>query len=879
MHHKTSKLLKNLSIISFIVLLSGIACAPEKNNAFSNSYHNTTSHYNAYFIANEDIKEIKSIIEEGYDWNYNLILPVFPQFDTVVASSYTEQIEHCIKKASLAIQMHRGSNWEDNAYILIGLARFYSVDYVNAIETFKYVNTKGKGDDEKHEALVALMRTFIEYGELANGIAVSDYLKREKLNKKNLKNLYLNRAYLYQKREDLDNMVRNLIQAEVLITESEERARVNFIIGQVYQSLGFDGESFQYYKRTLKSNPAYELSFYTKLNMAQVTQLAKTNDLKKIRKYFKKLLKDRKNEEFKDKIYFEMANFEIKHGNLGLGIEHYNSSIRSSVNNNRQKGHSYWALGKIYYDSLTDYKTAKLYYDSTLAVLPKDEIEYDAIQNRSEILSNFVEQLTVIHNNDSLLNLSKLSSDSLDVFLTEYLLKKQAEEEEKLKEERRKKRQEEQLAAQQFNDPFGNSSSQDFGSQNFEGGVWYFYNANSISKGQSQFKSSWGSRPLEDDWRRANKPRSLGSSDQEENAENEQENEAQKKDIKKDTPNSEEQLKAEKEQLIATVPYTDEQQQKLLGEIENATYKLGNIYNFDLNESKNAIETFETLLTRFENTEYKPEVLYLLYLICKEESLNDKAQVYKNLLLEEFPNSIYAKLLINPNYIAESQAASEKLKKMYAEAYNLYKEGSYKEALDIVNDGNREFPDNNFSDNMQLLKILIQGKSESIYKYEASLKGFQTAYPESELISYVDSLVNASEQFQINLVNSTKAKFINKLNKTHIFVFAYEKDPELSEALPEYFENILKDHDDLKFSGLILNKDFSMILISEFDSKSKALEFNQKVSSENLNEKIKKSEKFYNFVITKENFEILYKTKELDTYLKFYRKNYPQDEH
>lgn len=834
----------------------------------SNSYHNMTAHYNAYFIASEHIKAIEHNIEDQYDWNYNLILPIFPQFDSASANSYADQIEDCIEKASLAIQRHKGSKWEDDSYVLVGKARFYSLDFPNAVETFKYVNTKGKDDNAKHEALVALMRTFIEYKESNNAIAVSDYLKKEKLNKKNLKNLYLTRGYLYQKGGDYNNMVQNLIQAEALITNFKERARINFIIGQVYQSLGFDGEAYNYYKQTLKNNPPYELSFYTKLNMAQVTQLAKTNDAKKVRKYFKKLLKDRKNEEFKDKIYYEMAKFEVRHGNLDLGIEYYNSSVRSSVNNNRQKAHSYLSLGKIYYDSLAKYKLAKLYYDSTLSVLPKDELEYAEIEERQQILANFVEQYTIIQVNDSLLNLTNLPADSLDRFLNAYIAQEEAAEMKRREEEKQRKRNAARLAANSSSVFTQNTGA--IGANNFEGSTWYFYNASAVARGKSDFRRIWGDRVLEDNWRRSNSATTIAVTDEEVGMGPDGEPTPKGKD------EEEEEFKIDKEELLATLPQTEEDKQKLLDEIEEASYQLGKIYNFDLDEKHNSAETYESLFNRFPESEYRHEVMYLLYIIFKDLDNIPKSDFYKNLLLNEAPESIYAKIVINPNYRAESQAASEKLKKVYAQAYASYKSGDYQQAMNLVNDGLRDYPDNDFVDNMALLKILIQGKSETIYKYQYELNNFIATYSESELIPYADSLVTASEQYQINLVNSTRAKFIPRFDKPHFFIFAYQTDQELSDALPQYFKTQIPEGSTLKIGNLILDDKRSMILISEFADKTSAVEFNKKVEAENPAEKINKTGKFYNFVITKDNFNILYQTKELDTYLVFYRKNYQQ---
>ncbi|MCV9388672.1 type IX secretion system periplasmic lipoprotein PorW/SprE [Reichenbachiella ulvae] len=860
-----------LIIISCCILF--FACAPERNNVFSNAYHNTTAHYNAYYIAKEDIKSIEETIHDSYEWNYNLTLPIFPPFDSVLAQSYNEKIEHCIEKASLAIQIHKGSSWEDNAYILVGKARFYSLDYANAIETFKYVNTKGKGDNEKHEALVDLMRAYIEVNELNNAIAVSDYLKRQALNRKNLTDLYLTRGYYYQVREDLDNMVQNLTQAVPLMTDGKEASRINFIIGQTYQSLGFEAEAYNYYKEALKNNPPYELSFYTKLNMAQVSRLTKNTDIKKVRKYFRKLLKDRKNLEYKDKIYYEMAKFEVRHNNLELGMDYYNLSIRSSVSNNRQKAHSYWELGKIYYDSLAEYETAKLYYDSTMSVLPRDEEEYEAIETRQKVLENFVTQLDIIHTNDSLINLAGMNDAELDLFLDEYIAREEAAEKERQEQEKKRQRQQAALASQQMNDPFGNQSEHNFGSSNYEGTLWYFYNPSAVSKGRAQFRQAWGDRPLEDNWRRSSKPANLS-----EDIDN-QSNETQTANVNppdKEGENSDSEFKIDKSELIASIPKTAEEQKVLLDEIEEATYQLGNIYNFDLEEQQNAIDTFKELIRRFPETEYLHEVWYLLYLICQDVGNMTQSNFYKSELLNKAPESIYAKLIINPNYKAESQIASEKLQLIYKDAYSQYRLGNYEEALTLINDGLAKYPDNDFVDNMNLLKIIVHGKSESVYQYEYELNNFLKEYSESELVPYVDSLVHASEQFQINLVNSSRAKFVKNFDQTHFFVFVYETDQELSEKLPVYFKDLIeKNQMEVSVGNLILDEKYSLILLSEFANKSDAVEFNEIVDEQKPSEKINKSGKFYNFVITKENFNIFYQTKELDTYLTFYSKNYP----
>ena len=50
--------------------------------------------------------------------------------------------------------------------------------------------------------------------------------------------------------------------------------------------------------------------------------------------------------------------------------------------------------------------------------------------------------------------------------------------------------------------------------------------------------------------------------------------------------------------------------------------------------------------------------------------------------------------------------------------------------------------------------------------------------------------------------------------------------------------------------------------------------FNEKLST--LNEL--RNHKFHSFVITKDNFDIFYRTKGLDEYIQFFEKNYPTED-
>lgn len=856
MNQANSILKKHILIILVLIL---VGCSPYKNNPLSNSFHDLTAHYNAYFIANERINEIEKNIFDGQQWNYNKVLPIYAQFDTTTSASLKTQIEDCIQKASIAIQRHPNSKWEDDSYILVGKARHYASEFPDAIETYKYVNTHSEDDNARHYALTELIRSFTEFNEYKNAVAVTDYLAKEELSKENEKRMHLNTAYLYQKKGDHSKMVGSLVKAEELLNTSD-KARINFIIGQVYQELGFESEAFRYYKNVLKNHPNYELEFYSKLYMARVTELADDSDSKKIQKYFKNLLKDPKNKEYRDKIYYELAGFELKNGNVDAAITNYKLSVRSSENNNRQKAYSYLSLGEIYYDSLKNFVLAKSYYDSTVSAMPQDEENFEAIKERQEILVDFVKQVVVIQKNDSLLHLASLPEDSVLSMLTSKIENERAEEKE------RKKRAKQEAISRARN--ITQSNGDNLITTASVGSVWYFDNSNALSRGRNDFLRKWGDRALEDNWRRKNKAPSLDQ----EIAENNYTTEISES-TGEEAP--EESVEAEARKLMAEIPHSPEQQEFLLSEIEVALYNLGNIYSLRLQEDDNAAESFETLLNRFPETEYKAEVLYQLYLLYKE--LDPKRSAAKgDLLKQKFPETIYAKLVDNPNYREESFAISEQLKKLYKQLYGKYKSAAYSEVLISADSVLATHPENEFSDNIALLKALCIGKTEEDHKYQFVLGEFIKNYPESELISYAQKLLSTSEDFQQKRYNSAKARFIEDFKQKHLFVIVYDIKSDITNKLTPLVDDYLKNNNlnNLKTGNLILSESKSMLLVNVFPGKGTAVNFQQSFEEKMTLKDTFKGIKFDVFVITEDNFDILYRTKDVSAYLTFFEKNY-----
>jgi tetratricopeptide (TPR) repeat protein len=833
------------------------SCSAERKNPISKGFHNTTARYNAYYYGKERIKEIEDIIKQGEEHNYNEILRVYPKFDTALSKSFKVQTEDCIKKASTAIQIHKNSKWVDDSYILIGLARFYDSDFVNAIETFKYVNTKSEDENARHAALAHLLRVFTEYKEYNNAVAVSDYLKKETLNVENQKLLYLNKAHLYQIRGDYDNMVQNLVLAAPLLSHAEGQARIYYIIGQIYQMLGFDSEAYNNYRLCLINNPVYELYFYARLNIAQVTQLSRDSDVKNVRKHFKKLLSDKKNLEFKDKIYYEMAEFEIRQSNIDLALTYYSASASASINNNRQKGMSYLRLGQIHYDTLKDFATAKAYYDSTIQALPTDFDNYEAIKERKEVLDDFVTQLTTIHLQDSLLALAVLDSATLMNKLNAIIAKEDLEKELAQKKAKRK------AQSVPYVSPF------DSGSSTTGSSSWYFGNPSAVSLGQAEFKRKWGNRNLEDHWRRANHTSGPSQGSITEVAPNEK---VIPGDADRVSDPANPSGSSQAASLYQQVPFSPDAKQKSLDQIEQATYKLGSIYHFQLVEKENAAKTFEELLRRFPNTTYEPEVLYLLYILA-----NDRSDHHKQQLQEKYPKSTYAKLIDNPQYTEESNENTAKLKVIYKEAYTLYKDKKYAASRSMIASALLQYPETSFTANMQLLNILLTGKLDNDDKYKYELDTFIKENPDSEITPYAITLQKSAEDYNARIEKAKSIQYIPDFEQVHYFVMVYESKQNITDKVIDKlkgFNALNYEALQLNTGSLSLNDEFAIALVTEFTGIETSLNYLTMYDEGKQSFEILSNSKISTFVITKDNFGILYKSGGVKEYVKFFAQNY-----
>jgi tetratricopeptide (TPR) repeat protein len=839
------------------LLLAG--CSSQSNTVTSKAFHNTTAHFNGYWYAKEEITKIEQDNLKAHVDDYNEILLLYPPLDSTRAKGYDKEIQEAIKMASLAIQRHPNSKWADDSYILVGKARLLSLDWGNAIQTFKFVNTKSLSIDERHEAIIQLARTFTEHNEYNNAVAAFDFLEKElaAMSKANQKNFYLQRAHYFQKRKNYDYMVRNLTKAIPLLKKSDRRGRVYFIIGQVYQELGLEAEAFNFYKKTISTNPDYEIDFYARLYMAQVAEISRSRDLASARKSFRKLLKDSKNKDFRDKIYYEMGVFEFKQHNLNEAIANYNLAVREG--SNRQiDGESYLRLGEIYYDTLRNYPLSQAYYDSAVSALPPTYENYIGIQARQKVLNEFVKNLNIITWQDSLLVMAKMDTASLRKHIASVL------ESQKKHEIKTKKKKKARVTVNQANSSISNTDV------SFELSDWYFGNPTAVALGQTEFARIWGSFPLTDNWRRAS--RSSGGLSRSQF--NQPATETAQPVAAENTPVANP-VQVEFNRIFQELPLTDSAIAQANDKIETAYFALGDIYYFDLKETDNAVKSYESLLTRYPETDYRAETLYKLYLIFKDSN-PVKAKQLANELMRKFPESSYAKILVNPNYLHESGLVAEQQKLIYKKAYHHFDAGDYGSAAILIQEA-ITLGETEFIPNLKLLSVLIVGKTENISQYQLRLEEFVKENAGTDLAKYAQRLLDSSRAYTLQREKEKGIQYISSFEESHFFVLISEKKDAVEAAaartLEQFNATTFKDGK-LKVSNLILNDMYTLTLVSDLSGLAAAKEYYKSFSEKRDALTGLKNYKFSYFVITKDNFDIFYRTKGIDEYTRFFEKNY-----
>ncbi len=884
---KTYPLAGLLLIFSGLLLFGG--CSTKKNSFIRRTYHNTTSHYNVYWNGMDNMRQGIKEYRLGIKDNFSLILPVFNYGDRASAAKISQYADASIKKASKAINKHsmvfnrkEHVRWIDDSYMLIGKSYFYKQDYPMARRTFEFVIKTYNENEIKYEAMLWLAQSNIQLGDYNRAEPMLDMLL-SKITKGEAPDSYesdVNLSYgqFYILQQNYDAAVPYLNRAMELKIPRAMRTRCSFILGQIHQKNGEFEEASRQYAYVVKNASSYDMEFNAKINLAQCYD-AGSGDREFIVKKLTRMMKDEKNKDFLDQIYYALAHISMKDSDTLTAIDYLKKSVTTSLKNNYQKAISSLELANIFFDN-HNYTLAQSYYDSTMQFLPKEYPGYKELMKRTNTLTNLVDNLQIISKQDSLQRLALLTEEERNKVIDQIIGKLIAEE--------NIKKQQDQSRQENLN-LFGQNREPVSGGGATSSGRWYFYNPTTMSSGFSTFMRKWGNRKPEDNWFLTDKMAAVFTETEEiiepipgmpgDTASGE------KKPIAKSNNPK------ERAYYLPDIPVSKEQIATSNEKIIEAYYNAGFIYAEGLLNYGSAIGCFEELLERFPDNKYKVQSYYELYQLYKILENQPKSDLYKNLILSQYPESDYAKLLVNPNYYQEINARQSDASRLYNDTYKAFTNQQFYMVINNADQARNTFKsDSILMPKFEYLRALAIGKIEVVDSMVVAISKVIKDYPKSEIKPLAENVLaflgtQKDSRGQPIATDSTAIEDLTeKLYKfdpeaVHFYVLIVNGELVDVNALKikiSDHNSRFHDLDNLMINSLILDNTLEMITINNFSDSKKAMDYLLGIrDSKYIFTRLENTGAYYDFVISAENYPIFYRNKDISQYIRFFEKNYP----
>lgn len=874
------------SIFFLIVVVFGIlACSTEKNTVVNRTYHGITAHYNGYFNANELIRLAMTGYKSSLKEDYYSILPIDPVPDEKEVISMYSAIDTAIAKCTKVIQAHsmpsndrpakkkeEHNPWIDENWTTIGQADYYRRDYDAAMKNFQYIKKFYKNDPTLYVADLWMAKINIATGNYTEALfnlnnldkAIEEEAARKEENKgkffkkKDKKNkeekiakfpkkirfdLEKTKADLALKKNIKEDAIKYLEESLKFAKKQEDKARVHFILGQLYEATNQKEAAKAHYSKVLKYNTNYTMIFTARIKRAFM------GGDDKLRKDLMKMLRDVKNSEFKDQIYYALAEMELQNGNKPLAKEYLTQSAFYSTTNTRQKGMAYEKLGNLSFAE-RNYVFAQKYYDSCATVINDEYPNADGVRNKAAKLSDLVKAVETAEFEDSVQKIAKLSEKDREDFIKNVIKKIKSDE------EIRKKKEAERLRELQAN--------QNLTAQNdVNGSKWYFNNPKTRAEGFDEFKRLWGTRENEDDWRRSDKiPAMSFKADPNDTTQI----------IAVDTVKKEAVDTLTVEHLMKNIPLTDSAILASKERLLTSLYDAGVIYKEQLMENGMAIKQFHAVLDRKFESDYNLLSAYQLYRMYNETDKN-KAEIQKDYILNMYPNSDYANYIRDPDYFIKKKERDALAEQEYVTVLDRYNRGLYTPVItkaDAVIEGEK---DNVFRPKYMLLKAMSMGqmtenKQELVPVLESIVKEYPKTAEASRAVELLGIIKNGISQ-NIAAEFGSKSIYTYDDKAIHWVLIFLDKGAttnveknKVSDFNREFFSR-----DKLKTSSKIYGDDQSVILVEEFESDLKATEYLRVFK--NTRKHLLDLQKAKIVVITRNNLKILFETQKLQEYEDF----------
>lgn len=858
-----------ITILAVALVAVFAGCSNTKNTASRRAFHNLTSHYNVYFNAREYYNEGVQKIETDLQCDYTEILPVFKVDAPGAADMARGDMESCIQKCGKNILTHsitakpkkhygRGGmdqselefynkpdfcKWIDDTYLLMGKANYVAADYDRAESSFRLVTTRFKHEPAKFEAQMWLAKTMSAQKNYTEALEIINKLNADKRHPKKLdRGILMTYADIYIAVRQYDEALEALKKAVEITKNKNKRAWLVYIMGDINRRCGNYNEARQNYLDVIKINPDYATVFNAKINLATVFE--QDADVDKIIADLQKLARDENNAEYKDQIYYAIAEVYRRSGNIDRALDYYKLSAHESRTNDIQKAKSYLASANIYFDR-HDYINAQKYYDSTMSYLPKTYSDYDEISQKSENLSLLTGYINQANYQDSIQRVAKMPESRRNQIVTQIIAQVAAEE----------------AAANQPQQYYGGGDNsygvqytgQD-GNPNFAG-KWYLYNTTSLNYGKSEFIKKWGQRRLEDNWRRKNKGSEIFEETEQEATE--------------DTAASAINNKMP-EYYLRNLPMTDSAMTISKNIEADSWFAAADVYYEKMDDPAKAIETLLYLNQKNPDHYLMPQSLYTLYKLYNYQGEKSLAEYTKTQLISNYPESGYAKILGDPNYQRNVQARKDSALSVYNNALNSFQNGMYQNCILLCTNAETKYADLKIAENFYYLEARAHGRMQNIPAMRSVLETFVKRFPKSDL--------NEAAQNKLSSLNSGRfdiQRFDTLYTAAHYFVLAFKTDNPAAGQTEYLVQKYCADNNFMEYdvSSRDFTDGFKFVVVSSFANKNTAVDFYRQFVTANY-KSLEPETDFIPFVINRTNYALVQSQTDMEAYVNFFKLKY-----
>ncbi|GAA4268713.1 tetratricopeptide repeat protein [Hyunsoonleella aestuarii] len=842
-----------LALVCSIFILG--SCSRKKDNFISRNYHAVTAEFNALYNGYIALEEGRNDLNDDYQDNYWEVLPIerLEVFDDVVlpGQSKNESFSRAEEKAVKAIQKHsmniggKEKNPQiDEAYLLLGKCRYFDQRFVPALEAFNFILYKYPASDKINQAKIWREKTNIrlENEELAID-NLKRLLKQEELEDQDLADATSMLAQAYLNTKVVDTAITLLEIAADATKSNDERGRYKFIQGQLYNQLGYKDSANIAFDKVIELNRKTPRIYMIAAHIEKIKNFDYSNgDKQLLLEHLTDLEENRENRPYLDKIYHQIAEYHLKNKSDSLAVAYYNKSLRTNTPDKLLRAKNYETLGNMNFD-VSLYRDAGAYFDSTMTNLVVNSKSYRVIKKKRDNLDDVIYYEDIAQVNDSILHLVNMPEAERLAFFQEFAddLKAAAEE----AQEKREAAERNKGIITVNNNIGGQPSNPGNPGLPGQNTSFYFYNPTTVAYGKNEFVKIWGNRTLEDNWRWSNKSSSGGSGN------------ILGGDI---VASASEEERYDPQFYISALPSEEKEIDSISKERNFAYYQLGLIYKEKFKEYELSKSKFQNLLKSNPEERLILPSKYNLFKLYELLGENDEAQIAKNDIVSNYPDSRYATILNNPELAASADDNSPE--NLYEKLYEQHENQKYAEVISKCEEYITAFDGESIVAKFELLKATATGRLYGYKPYSEAINFVAVTYantPEGKQAQEIKSKLIPQ------IANSEFVEASDSIVQNYKVVFKFDNSE--SSKITTFKDTLISVLKNIKYYNLKASLDVydpktTLVLVHGLKNEQLAKTFDQLLAEEEW----RKIAKPY-FAVSSSNYQIIQIHKNLDTYL------------